>query len=138
MSDSVRPHRRQPTRLPRPWDSLGTENTRVACHFVLQCMKMKSEREVTQSCPTLSDPTDCSPPGSSVHGTKLNKHKNPSFLWENGARKIRVYDPSPKSSFHSEYSSLYLYALHNWLAQEIQGRATHLFGCSPAESIYFA
>ena len=67
MSDSVRPHRRQPTRLPRPWDSPG-KNTGVGCHFLLQCMKVKSESEVTQSCPTLSDPIDCSPPGSSVHG----------------------------------------------------------------------
>ena len=67
MSDSVRPHRRQPTRLPRPWDSPG-KNTGVGCHFLLQCMKVNSESEVAQSCPTLSDPTDCSPPGSSVHG----------------------------------------------------------------------
>ena len=67
MSDSVRPHRRQPTRLPRRWDSPG-KNTGVGCHFLLQCMKVKSESEVTQSCPTLSDPMDCSLPGSSVHG----------------------------------------------------------------------
>ena len=67
MSDSVRPHRQQPTRLPRPWDSPG-KNTGVGCHFLLQCMKVKSEREVAQSCPTLSDPMDCSLPGSSVHG----------------------------------------------------------------------
>ena len=65
MSNSVRPHRWQPTRLPHPWDSPG-KNTGVGCHFLLQCMKVKSEREVTQSCPTLS--MDCSPPGSSVHG----------------------------------------------------------------------
>ena len=67
MSDSVRPHRRQPTRLHRPWDSPG-KNTGVGCHFLLQCMKVKSESEVAQSCPTLSDPMDCSLPGSSVHG----------------------------------------------------------------------
>ena len=65
MTDSVRPHRRQPTRLPRPWDSPG-KNTGVGCHFLLQCMKVKSEREVAQSCPTLLDPMDCSLPGSSV------------------------------------------------------------------------
>ena len=59
--------RRQPTRLPRPWDSPG-KNTGVGCHFLLQCMKVKSESEVTQSCPTLIDPMDCSPPGSSIHG----------------------------------------------------------------------
>ena len=67
VSDSVRPHRRQPTRLPRPWDSPG-KNTGVGCHFLLQCMKVKSQSEVAQSCPTLSNPMDCSPPGSSVHG----------------------------------------------------------------------
>src|SRR5574342_150527 len=52
---------------PRPWDS-PDKNTGVGCHFLLQCMKVKSESEVAQSCPTLSDPMDCSPPGSSVHG----------------------------------------------------------------------
>ena len=67
MSDSVRPHRRQPTRLPRPWDSPG-KNAGVGCHFLLQRMKVKSESEVAQSCPTLRDPLDCSLPGSSEHG----------------------------------------------------------------------
>ena len=67
MSDSVWPHRRQPTRPRHPWDSPG-KNTGVRCHFLLQCMKVKSESEVAQSCPTLSDPVDCSLPGSSVHG----------------------------------------------------------------------
>ena len=63
----VRPHRRQPTRLPHLWDSPG-KNTGVGCHFLLQCIKVKSESEVAQLCLTLSDPMDCSPPGSSVHG----------------------------------------------------------------------
>ena len=67
MSDSVQPHRWQPTKLPHPWDSPG-KNTGVGCHFLLQCMKVKSESEVAQSCPTLSDPMDCSLPGSSTHG----------------------------------------------------------------------
>ena len=67
MSDSVWPHRRQPTRLPHPWDSPG-KNTGVGCHFLLQFMEVKSESEVAQSCPTLSDPRDCSPLGSSIHG----------------------------------------------------------------------
>ena len=66
MSDSVRPHRQQPTRLLCPWDSPG-KNTGVGCHFLLQCIKVKSESEVAQSCPTLSDPMDYSLPGSSVH-----------------------------------------------------------------------
>ena len=67
MPDSVRPQRRQPTRLPHPWDSPG-KNTGVACHFLLQYMKVKSESEVAQSCLILHNPMDCSPPGSSVHG----------------------------------------------------------------------
>ena len=67
MSDSVRPHGRQPTRLPRPWDSPG-KNTGVGCHFLLQCMKVKSESEVAQLCLTLSDPMDCSPLCSPVAG----------------------------------------------------------------------
>ena len=61
-------HRRQPIRLLCPWDSQG-KNTGVGCHFLLQLMKVESEKEVAQSCPTLSDPMDCSPPGSSVHGS---------------------------------------------------------------------
>ena len=67
MSNSVQPHRRQPTRLPCPWDSPG-KNTGVGCHFLLQCMKVKSESEVAQSCLTPSDLMDCNLPGSSIHG----------------------------------------------------------------------
>ena len=67
VSDSVRSCRQQPTRLPRPWDSPG-KNTGVGCHFLLQCMKVKSESEVAQSCLTLSNPMDLSLPGSSIHG----------------------------------------------------------------------
>ena len=68
MSYSVRPHRRQPTRLPHPWDSPG-KNTGVGCHFLLQCMRVKIEREVAQSRSTLHNSMDCSPPGPSIHGT---------------------------------------------------------------------
>ena len=70
MSDSLRPHGPhglQPTRLLRPWDSPG-KNTGVGCHLLLQCMKVKSENEVAQSCLTICNPMDCSLPGSSVHG----------------------------------------------------------------------
>ena len=67
MSYSVWPHRRQPTGLPRPWDSPG-KNTGVGCHFLFQCMKVKSESVVVQSCQTPSNPMDCSLPGSSAHG----------------------------------------------------------------------
>ena len=67
MSDSVWPYRQQPTRLPHPWDSPG-KNTGVGCHFLFQCIKVKSQSKIAQSCPTLSDPMDYSLPGSSVHG----------------------------------------------------------------------
>ena len=67
VSDSVQPHRQQPTRLLCPWDSPG-KNTGMGCHFLLQCMKVKSESEITQLCPTLCNPVDCSPSGSSLHG----------------------------------------------------------------------
>ena len=67
VSDSVQPHRQQLSRLPRPWDSPG-KNTGVGCHFRLQCMTVKSESEVAQSCLTLSDPMDCSLPASPVYG----------------------------------------------------------------------
>ena len=67
-------HRRQPTRLPHPWDSLG-KNTGVGCHFLLRCMKVKSESEAAQSCPTPSDPMDCSPPGS------LRPWDSPGMYW---------------------------------------------------------
>ena len=66
VPDSVQPHWRKPTRLPSPWDSPG-KNTGVGCQFLRQCMKVKSESEAAQSCPTLSDPMDCSLPGSSSH-----------------------------------------------------------------------
>ena len=67
MSDSVRTHRRPPTRLPRPLDSPG-KNTGVGCHFLLQCMKVKSESEVAQSYPTFSGLMGCNLPGSSIRG----------------------------------------------------------------------
>ena len=67
LCPTLRPYRWKPTRLPRPWDSPG-KNTGVGCHFLLQCVKVKSESEVAEAYQTLSDPMDCSPPGSSVHG----------------------------------------------------------------------
>ena len=67
MSNTGWSHRQQPIRLPCPWDSPG-KNTGVGCHFLPQWMKVKSESEDIQSCPSLSDPMDCSLPGFSVHG----------------------------------------------------------------------
>ena len=104
---TLRPQRRQPTRLRSPWDSLG-KITGVGCHFLLQCMKVKSESEVAQSCPTPSDPTDCSLPGSSIHGIfqarvlewgaiafsifMVRKEKNKMFL------RLTIFDPSSFSA----------------------------------------
>ena len=67
VSNSVRPHSQQPTRLIHPWESPG-KNIGVGCHFLPQGMKVKSASEATQSCPTLLDHMDCSLPGSSDHG----------------------------------------------------------------------
>ena len=82
---TLRHHRQQPTRLRRPWDSPG-KNTGVGCHFLLQCMNEKSESEVSQSCPTPSNPMDCSLPDSSVHGISRQEY------WSG------VPLPSPKNS----------------------------------------
>ena len=103
MSDFVRPHRQQPTRLPSPWDSPG-KNTGVGCHFLFQCMKAKSESEVAQLCPTLSDPMDRSLPGSSTMGFSRQEYwsgvPSPSLgvllAWGIFSRSISV--PSLKES----------------------------------------
>ena len=131
MSDSVQPHRQQPTRLPRPWDSPG-KNTGVGCHFLLQCMKVKSESEVTLLCPTLSDPMDCSLPGSSAHGFSRQEYwsgvpvpspdhkllniklssKPLTFPYRNEAQKqvtfpnfLRHFNLKPKCLYHPTQSS---------------------------------
>ena len=88
----MRPHRQQPTRLPRPWDSPG-KNTGVDCHFLLQCMKVKSQSEVTQSCLTLSDPMDCSP-------RDILNHPKPS----SGILRDRILPPTWLSGFSSVQS----------------------------------
>ena len=89
QSDSVWPHRRKPTRLPRPWDSPG-KNTGVGCHFLLQCMKVKSESEVAQSCLNLSDTMDCSLPGSSIHGFSRQEY------WSG----VPLPSPEPNSAWY--------------------------------------
>ena len=98
MSDSVRRHRWQPTRLHCFWDSPG-KNTGVGCHFLLQCMKVKSESEVAQSCPTLGDPVDCSPPGSSVHGIFQARARNYSVQFSSVAQSCpTLSDPMNRST----------------------------------------
>ena len=86
----MRPHRRLPTRLPCPWDYPG-KNTGVGCHFLLQCIKVKSESEVAQSCLTLSDLIDCSLPGSSAVGFSRQEY------WS------RLPLPSPNLLLHKHY-----------------------------------
>ena len=83
----LRPHRQQPIRLPQPWDFPG-KNTGVGCHFLLQYVKVKSESKVTQSCPTPSDPMDCSLPGSSVHGIFLERVLEWGAIAFSGARYV--------------------------------------------------
>ena len=86
--DSGRPHRWQPTRFPCPWD-FPDKNTGVGCHFLLQCRKVKSESQVIQSCPTLHDPMDCSPPGPPVPGILQER----TLQWGaiSSHAKIRIY-----------------------------------------------
>ena len=98
QSDSVRPHRRQPTRLPRPWDSPG-KNTGVGCHFLLQCMKVKSESEVAQSSPTVSDPMDCRLPGSSVHGICQARALEWGAIAFSMSEAASVHKPGPQRAF---------------------------------------
>ena len=104
MSSSVRPQRRQPIRLPHPWDSPG-KNTGVDHHFLLQCMKVKSECEVTQFCATLSDPMDCSLPGSTIHGIFEAR------VLEGGAT---AFSNRPLSLFQL-FSVYFLSVVSNWV-----------------------
>ena len=113
MSDPVRPHRRQRTRLPRPWDSPG-KNTGVDCHFLLRCVKVKSESGVAQSCLTLSDPMDCSLPGSSVHGFSRQEDWSgvplPSPIkWQNLFPNTPILSSKLITSLFLSSTQLYLY-----------------------------
>ena len=120
MSDSVPPHRRQPTRPRSPWDSPG-KNTAVACHFLLQCMKGKSESEVAKLCPTPSDPMDCSPPGSSIHGIfqarvlewgatafSENKAELPAILGSRNRLPLMMCFPDNSESNRDSFCLIYL------------------------------
>ena len=111
MSDSVQPHRWQPTRLPCPWDSPG-KNTGVGCHFLLQCLKIKSESEVVQSCPTLSNAMDYSPPGPPSMGFSRQEYwsgvplPSPKLInTKEFLSLIQTVHFSPSSSFSSSSSS---------------------------------
>ena len=101
MSDSVQPHRWQPTRLPHPWDSPG-KNTGVGCHFLLQCMKVKSEGEVAQSCVTLATPW------TAVHQAPPSMGFSRQEYWSG------VPSPSPVNMLRSTLSALVLRLMHSW------------------------
>ena len=123
VSDSMRPRRRQPTRLPCPGDSPG-KNTGVGCHFLLQCMEVGRETEVAQSCLTLRNPMDCSPPGSSVHGIfqaralewgaiALSEHNTTDFKTWNITRKKKIghFITIKESTYQEETAILNVYFL---------------------------
>ena len=127
MSDSVQPHRWQPTRLPGPWDSPG-KNTRVGCHFLLQCMKAKSENEVAQSCPTLSDPMECSPPGSSVHGIFQAR------VLEWGATAFSSPPPGVLPNSGIKFMSVYVSCIGRWDLDQLCPTISDPMDCSPPGS----
>ena len=121
MSDSVRPHRRQPTRLPHPWDSPG-KNTGVGCHFLFQCMKVKSESEVAQSCPSLHHPMDCSLPGFSFHGIFQAR----VLEWGAIAFSKQTHHKITNWNCNQKYSSKQKprsRQLHSWILPKIQRRS---------------
>ena len=100
MSDSVRPQRRQAAhQAPHPWDSAG-KNTGMGCHFLLQCMKVKSQSE-SESCPTLGDPMDCSPPGSSVHGIFQARVLEWGAIAFSAPRSADTQSPQPSGKLRS-------------------------------------
>ena len=115
MSDSVRSHRRQPTRLPRPWDSPG-KNIGVGCHFFLQCMKVKSESEVALSCLTLRDPMHCSLPGSSIHGVFQAR----VLEWDAIAFSVLLQQ---KAQLYNPFKLYFSYHLANWVYKIHMGRS---------------
>ena len=109
VSDSVRPHRRQPTRLPRPWDSPG-KNTGVGCHFLLQWMKVKSESEVASHVCLLANPMDCSLPGSSIHGSfqaRVLEWGASSFSKTGHEKKLKIISYQKSTNQHQNEIPFY-------------------------------
>ena len=115
VSDSVRPQTRQPTRLPHPWDSLG-KNTGVGCHFLLQCMRVKSESEVAQLCPTLSNPMDCSLAGSCVHGISQAEYWSGVPLPSPYTYGYLIFDKGGKNIQWHKDSGFNKWCWENWTA----------------------
>ena len=131
MSDSVWPHRRQPIRFPHPWDSPG-KNTGVGCHFLLQCMKVKSESEVAQSCTTLSDPMDHSLPGSSVHGifqARVLEWDAIAFSMTNldSIKKQRHYLPTKVHRVKAMVFPVVMYGCESWTIKKAEHQRIDAF-----------
>ena len=136
MSDSVQPHIQQPTRLPHPWDSPG-KNAGVGCHFLLQCMEAKGEREVAQSCPTLSDPMDCSLLGSSVHRifqARVLEWGAIAFSVSSATTLLYLWCFSPPSSLYflrsPAFLSTSLWVGHGHSHHFIFTTCLHIYSCS--------
>ena len=104
----MQPHGQQPARLFHPWDFPG-KNTGVGCHCLLQCMKVKSESEVAQSRPTPSNPMDCSPPGSSVHGiSQARVLESGAIAFSRGSSRNQGSSPRLLHLVHWQVGSLSL------------------------------
>ena len=134
MSDFLQPHRWQPTRLPRPWDSQG-KNTGVGCHFFLQYMKVKSQSEVAQSCPTLSDLMDCSLPCSSQKKMGFSRQE----YWS-GVPSSSPIDPL--QYFNNYFSHLNHVSCHNlkhsvsWIHNSLEDKQHSMFLWPYSSSFY--
>ena len=124
VSDSVRPHGLQPTRLLHPWDSPG-KNTGVGCHFLLQGIKVESE--VTQLCPTLSDPMDCSLPGSSVHGIFQAR----VLEWGAIAFSVQLFATPLTATRQASLSITNSQNLFKFMSIELVMPSNHLILCCP-------
>ena len=120
------------TRLPCPWDSPG-KNTGVGCHFLLQCMKVKSESEVTQSCPTLSNPIDCSLPGSSIHGilqAKVLEWGAIAFSDDKSSSILKSRDITLKTKVHLVKAMVFpvvMYGYESWTMKKVEHRRIDAF-----------
>ena len=141
MSDSVRPHIWQPTRLPCPRDSLG-KNTGVGCHFLLQGMKVKSESEVAQSCLTLSDPMDCSLSGSSIHGILRARVLEWLSLPSPKCGALVVFNDNHINLLILRKQSLKMYFVPRWHSMKVnflkslRSQGTH--GTTPCENCIYS
>ena len=97
------------------------------CHFLLQCMKVKSESEVTQLCPILSDPMDCSLPGSSVHEIFQARVLQWGAIAFSDPRLCCSKKLGPRSQWFTA-TKVYFSCMLRVLGESVEGCATHSFG----------